>query len=161
MDEARKPLRVLFVGSSGFGLRCAKAVSELAEVRICGVLTNPRRFAISYAEDGVENVLHGDFEPFARDLGVPLHVMTGKMSDPVVDDFVASVRPDLLLVVGWYHMVPSRIRERAPAFGLHASLLPDYSGGAPLVWAIINGERETGITLFRFDDGLFLFDQLF
>ena len=42
----------------------------------------------------------------------------------------------------------------APAYGLHASLLPDYSGGAPLVWAIINGETKTGISLFQMDDGI-------
>jgi len=42
----------------------------------------------------------------------------------------------------------------APAYGLHASLLPDYAGGAPLVWALINGESEVGITMFRLADGI-------
>jgi len=37
---------------------------------------------------------------------------------------------------------------------MHASLLPDYSGGAPLVWAMINGEKRTGITLFQMGDGV-------
>ena len=51
-------------------------------------------------------------------------------------------------------MVPKSWREIAPAYGLHASLLPKYGGGAPLVWAIINGEKETGITPFQMDDGV-------
>ena len=38
--------------------------------------------------------------------------------------------------------------------GIHALLLPDYSGGAPLVWAIINGEKKTGVTFFYFDEGV-------
>ncbi|HXG70781.1 MAG TPA: methionyl-tRNA formyltransferase [Gemmatimonadaceae bacterium] len=67
---------------------------------------------------------------------------------------VAGWRPDAFVVAGWYHMVPRAWRQLAPAYGLHASLLPDYSGGAPLVWAIINGEKRTGITLFRFEDGV-------
>jgi len=51
-------------------------------------------------------------------------------------------------------MIPRKWRELAPAYGLHASLLPDYSGGAPLVWAMINGEKKTGITLFQMDEGV-------
>jgi methionyl-tRNA formyltransferase len=61
---------------------------------------------------------------------------------------------DIFVVAGWYHMVPRKWRDLAPAYGLHASLLPDYSGGAPLVWAIISGEKQTGITLFQFDGGV-------
>jgi methionyl-tRNA formyltransferase len=67
---------------------------------------------------------------------------------------VSKWNPEAFLVVGWYHMIPKRWRELAPAYGLHASLLPDYSGGAPLVWAMINGESETGITLFKMDSGV-------
>jgi methionyl-tRNA formyltransferase len=67
---------------------------------------------------------------------------------------VESWRPDVMIVAGWYHMVPKAWRKVAPAFGLHASLLPDYSGGAPLVWAIINGEKRTGISLFQMSDGV-------
>jgi len=60
----------------------------------------------------------------------------------------------MFVVAGWHHMVPKSWLDYAPAFGLHASLLPDYSGGAPLVWAMINGEKETGIILFQFTDGV-------
>ena len=53
-------------------------------------------------------------------------------------------------------MIPQSIRElvKYGAWGIHASLLPNYAGGAPLSWAIINGEKETGITLFRMEDGV-------
>lgn len=53
-------------------------------------------------------------------------------------------------------MLPKSTREltRYGAWGIHASLLPKYAGGAPLNWAIINGEKETGVTLFRMDDGV-------
>ena len=59
-----------------------------------------------------------------------------------------------MIVVGWYHLLPKSILDIAPVYGLHASLLPDYSGGAPLVWAIINGETNTGITLFQMKPGV-------
>jgi methionyl-tRNA formyltransferase len=51
-------------------------------------------------------------------------------------------------------MIPRSFLELAPTGGLHASLLPDYSGNAPLVWAIINGETKTGITFFLFEEGV-------
>ncbi len=76
------------------------------------------------------------------------------MRDEALIAWVRSLEPQLFVVVGWYHMVPKVLRDIAPAVGLHASLLPDYSGGAPLVWAIINGESKTGITLFKMDEGV-------
>ena len=53
-------------------------------------------------------------------------------------------------------MVPKEIRTLAKygAWGIHASLLPKYAGGAPLVWAIINGEKVAGVTFFKFEDGV-------
>ena len=53
-------------------------------------------------------------------------------------------------------MIPKEIRDLAKygAWGVHASLLPRYAGGAPLVWAMINGEKKAGVTLFRFSDGV-------
>lgn len=59
-------------------------------------------------------------------------------------------KPDVIVVVGWYHIIPEEIRTLPPlgTIGFHASLLPKYRGGAPLVWAIIQGEREVGLSLF-------------
>lgn len=76
------------------------------------------------------------------------------MTDPDMIEHVKAWAPDFILMVGWYHMIPKAIRAIAPAAGLHASLLPDYSGGAPLVWAIINGEKKTGISFFVMEDGV-------
>jgi len=69
---------------------------------------------------------------------------------------IISLRPDVILALGWYYMVTSKIRNLAKyrAWGIHASLLPKYAGGAPLVWAMINGEKESGVSLFRLDDGV-------
>lgn len=65
-------------------------------------------------------------------------------------------QPDLLLVLGWYYIIPREVRERAPlgCAGIHASLLPKYRGGAPIPWAIINGETTTGVTFFYMGDGI-------
>lgn len=65
-------------------------------------------------------------------------------------------KPDLLLILGWYFIIPREARESAPlgCVGIHASLLPKYRGGAPIPWAIINGETTTGVTLFYIVGGI-------
>ncbi len=61
---------------------------------------------------------------------------------------------DLILIVSWRYLVPESIYSRARhgCFVFHDSLLPKYRGFAPTVWSIINGERETGVSLFKISD---------
>ncbi len=91
---------------------------------------------------------------FCTERGLPWLAVENGMKDPALLEQVVDWLPDLFLVVGWYYMVPASWRALAPAYGMHASLLPAYSGGAPLVWSIINGETQTGITLFKFAAGI-------
>jgi methionyl-tRNA formyltransferase len=147
-------MRIVLVGATRFTQRCMATVLGIPGCNIAGIVTLPETFAISYAPDGVRNVLHVDLRTVAARESIPVHVMRGPMTDPILVDQFRSWQPDVILVAGWYHLVPREIREIAPALGLHASLLPDYSGGAPLVWAMINGEQKTGITLFRLGDGV-------
>jgi len=147
-------VRLVFIGSSKFGLRCLEKSIHLPEIDVVGIITNPENFSISYRPSGVRNVLHSDFHPIAEQYGIPLWNMVGKMTDSTLVNQVRAWAPELILVVGWYHKIPKVIREIAPTAGLHASLLPNYSGGAPLVWAIINGEKKTGISFFLMDEGI-------
>jgi methionyl-tRNA formyltransferase len=147
-------LRIVFIGASRFGLRCLDTLNGLAGVELAGAVTAPRTFPISYRPDGVTNVLHADVEDFCREHEIACETIADGMRDPALLERVSTWRPDAFLVAGWYHMVPKRWRALAPAYGMHASLLPDYSGGAPLVWAMIEGEEKTGITLFQLGDGV-------
>jgi methionyl-tRNA formyltransferase len=65
-------------------------------------------------------------------------------------------RPDLVLVCGWYWKIPAETLAKVAGgfIGLHASLLPRYRGFAPLVWSLLNGEPEAGLSLFYLEDGL-------
>jgi len=147
-------MNIVFIGASKFGLRCLHRALAMPDLRVVGLVTADQSFNISYAPSGVTNVLHADFASLAASHSIPVLRLRDSMSDRELLSSVAALLPDAFLVVGWYHMIPRRWRELAPAFGLHASLLPDYSGGAPLVWAMINGESKTGITLFQMDDGV-------
>lgn len=147
-------MRLAFIGASHFGLRCLELAHKTLGCNVVGVLTAPQTFAISYRPEGVNNVLYADIASYAVDHGLPHITLMRSMTEPGLREAVMEWKPDLFLVSGWYHMVPKTWRDLAPAYGLHASLLPDYSGGAPLVWAMINGERKTGITLFQMDGGV-------
>jgi len=147
-------MRVIFIGSSSFGLKCLSEIFCLPNIDVVGVITAPEVFNISYRPEGVKNVLFADFSSFCSENFIPYHVLQKDLKNTIWIDLIKEWQPDLFVVVGWYHMIPKSWRNIAPAYGLHASLLPDYSGGAPLVWAIINGEKRTGITLFQLADGV-------
>lgn len=65
---------------------------------------------------------------------------------------IRALDADLVVVAGWYWIIPADIVNARPFIGIHHSLLPAYRGGSPLVWQLINGEREVGTSLFTLTD---------
>lgn len=122
------------------------------------IFSIPHEFSISYSPEKVVNSNYANLKEIADAYEIEfkevdsLDGMRIKDYEPILKE----MRLDLLLVLGWYYMIPQSTREltRYGAWGIHASLLPKYAGGAPLVWAMINGEKEVGVTLFKMDDGV-------
>jgi methionyl-tRNA formyltransferase len=77
------------------------------------------------------------------------------VNDPEAVAWIREKAPDVLLVVGWTQLVKPQLLEvpRTAALGFHASLLPKYRGRAPVNWAILNGESETGNTMIVLEPG--------
>lgn len=73
------------------------------------------------------------------------------LTTPTLQPFWDSTSIDLLFAVSWRYMIPPTLyrRARLGAFVFHDSLLPEYRGFSPTVWAMINGEKQTGVTLFH------------
>ena len=99
-----------------------------------------------------------DFAPLAKQNNSSL-VRTKNINDELHIDEIKKIKPDLIIVCGWQRLVCEEILNipRLGAVGFHSSLLPKYRGRAPVNWAIIMGEKETGITMFyltpQADDG--------
>lgn len=150
-------MKVVFMGATRFSEEMLLHLLE-HQVKINLILTIPEEFQISYAEGKVRNYNYADLGSIAMHYGIPCHEVDSvpgkKMAD--YEEVINAMKPDIILALGWYYMVPHKIRElaRFGVWGIHASLLPKYAGGAPLVWAIINGEQETGVTLFRLNSGI-------
>lgn len=145
-------MNILFIGASKFGLRCLKEIYKIPNIKITGIISNARHFKISYQPSGVENVNHANFQKYASQNNIPFVNLHEDLKIKDSLHFIHECSPDFILAIGWYHQIPKVVRDIAPVAGLHASLLPKYKGGAPLVWSIINGEKETGITFFLFED---------
>lgn len=147
-------MRIVFFGASQVGYRCCEALLEMGQ-HVVGLFTIPRDFSISYSPGTpVTNVQYRDFHALGAAHDIPVVSVNGKMG--AYADQLTALQPDLLVVVGWYYMIPASLRALAPmgCVGIHGSLLPKYRGGAPLVWALIEGETETGMSLFHFTDGV-------
>jgi len=149
-------MKIVFIGASKFGLKVLQKIKTLNFIDVTGVVTMSRFFDISYSGKKVENVLHTDFSSFCDEENIPIFNFCENMKDPALVKQIELWNPDLVIVVGWYHMVPKTIRKipEKGVIGMHASLLPKYRGGAPLVWAMINGEKEAGISLFYLEKGV-------
>lgn len=149
-------MRIVFFGASELGYSCCKSILEAGHT-VTGIFTIPETFNIKYKEEAerkkVKNFLYRDFRDFEREYKIPVIEIEGNISGYY--EQIRSFNPDFILVIGWYYLIPKQMLEMAPlgAAGIHGSLLPKYRGNAPFVWAMINGESETGISFFYFDDG--------
>jgi methionyl-tRNA formyltransferase len=148
-------MSVVFLGSTKFSKVVLEALLA-AEVQVTDIFTLKEEFSISYSKEKVKNYNYANLKPIADAYGIPCFTLEQGKDLNEHKEYLRSRRPDAILVMGWYYMIGKEIREIAThgAWGIHASMLPDYAGGAPLVWAIINGEQKTGTTLFQLSDGV-------
>lgn len=137
-----KQLRIVFMGTPEFAVPSLRALVE-GGFNVVAVVTTPDKPA------GRGRRLHeSEVKIAARELGLPI-LQPEKLRDPAFVAALEALRPDLGIVIA-FRMLPEVVwrMPRLGTFNLHASLLPRYRGAAPINWAIINGERETGVTTF-------------
>lgn len=137
-----KDLRIVFMGTPEFAVPSLRALVR-SGYNVVGVVTTPDKPA------GRGQKLHeSDVKIAARELGLPI-LQPEKLRDPAFVSAMEELRPDLGIVIA-FRMLPEVVwaMPRLGTFNLHASLLPQYRGAAPINWAIINGESKTGVTTF-------------
>jgi methionyl-tRNA formyltransferase len=147
-------MRVIFYGTPEFALPTLEAL--LARHEVVLVITQPDRPA-----GRGQRVSAPPVKRRAEAAGVPV-LQPPRLRDPEWPARLAAVHADVAVVVAFGQILPAAVLA-APARGsinVHASLLPRYRGAAPIAWAIIRGERETGITTFQMDAGMDTGDML-
>jgi methionyl-tRNA formyltransferase len=145
-------MRILLLGGTDLTLAVARRLEEIG-AKPAGVVHLGETVRISYRAQGLSNVRHADLAGWSAQTATPSMTFT---DNDAIARFAGELGADLLVVAGWYHMVPAELRRRFTrgALGFHASLLPALRGGAPLPWAILSGASETGMTLFELGDGI-------
>lgn len=137
-----KELRIVFMGTPEFAVPSLRALAA-GGYNVVAVVTTPDKPA------GRGQKLHeSEVKIAARELGLPI-LQPEKLKAPEFIETMTALRPDLGIVIA-FRMLPEIIwaMPRYGTFNLHASLLPQYRGAAPINWAIINGETQTGVTTF-------------
>ena len=124
------------------------------DVSIVFVLSVTKEFSISYSSQPKKNCLYRDLDHWCALRAIDQLAVSDGFKDPNIIDRILRVNPDLVLVAGWYHMIPPQLYKKVPCIGFHASLLPEFAGGAPLVWALLEGASETGVSTFLIGEGI-------
>ncbi len=135
-------LRIVFMGTPGFAVPTLEKLLKAGK-QVVAVITAPDRPA-----GRGQKVQHSEVKQCALKHNIPI-LQPEKLKDPTFIKEYQALKPDLNIVVA-FRMLPEIIWNFPPygSINLHASLLPQYRGAAPINWAIINGEKETGLTTF-------------
>jgi len=138
--------RIVFYGTPQIAVTSLQSLADAGSV-IAGVVTAPDR----PAGRGLK-VHYSPVKEFALRHGFPLF-QPANLKDPGFRDQIRLLEPDLQVVVA-FRMLPEEIwtLPKLGTINLHASLLPEYRGAAPINWVLINGETETGVTTFFIDE---------
>ena len=137
-----KGARILFMGTPEFAIPSLRILLE-NNCNIVGVVTAPDKPA-----GRGKKITTSPIKNFAVENNLKV-LQPENLKDPLFNQELADLHPDIQVVVA-FRMLPRMVWQLPSmgTFNLHASLLPNYRGAAPINWAIINGESETGITTF-------------
>lgn len=144
-----KPYRIVFMGTPDFAVPTLEALHN-SEHEVALVITQPdrpkgrgRKLTAAPVKRAADRFQYPVFQPES-------------IKNKAARDTIEAARADFLIVIAFGHVLPPTVLE-IPKFGAinsHASLLPRYRGPAPIQWAVISGESETGVTTMMMDSGL-------
>ena len=140
MEE--KKLKIVFFGTPEFAVASLdRLVADGCD--IAAVVTMPDKIA-----GRGHKTIESDVKKYAVEKGLKV-LQPEKLKNPEFVDELRAIGADLFIVIA-FRMLPEVVWTMPPlgTFNLHASLLPKYRGAAPINWAVINGDTETGVTTF-------------
>ena len=142
----KKDLRIVFMGTPEFAVESLRRMVKEG-FHVVAVVTQPDKPVGRHG-----SVLQpSPVKQYAQEKGIPV-LQPEKMKDPLFVEELKSYRADIQVVVA-FRMLPEVVwaMPRFGTFNVHAALLPQYRGAAPINWAVINGETKTGVTTFFLD----------
>ncbi|MFI6363248.1 methionyl-tRNA formyltransferase [Nocardia sp. NPDC050630] len=140
-------MRIVSFGFQTWGRSTLQALID-SEHEVVLAVTHPA------SADSYKGIWSDSVEELAREHGIPVHLT--ERADAETIDLVKRAEPDVIVVNSWYTWMPAELYNLPPhgTLNLHDSLLPKFTGFSPVLWALISGESETGLTVHRMDEGL-------
>ncbi|ATL65693.1 methionyl-tRNA formyltransferase [Nocardia terpenica] len=140
-------MRIVSFGYQTWGRKTLQALIESGHEVVLAV-THPT------SAESYRAIWNDSVEELAREHGIPVHLT--ERADAETIDLVKRAEPDLIVVNSWYTWMPAELYDLPPhgTLNLHDSLLPKFTGFSPVLWALISGESEIGLTIHRMDEGL-------
>jgi methionyl-tRNA formyltransferase len=140
-------MRIVSFGFQTWGVQTLQALVDLGH-EIPLAVTHPA------SDDAYKGIFCDSVEDLAAELGIPVH-LTERVDNQTID-LVKRAEPDVIVVNSWYTWMPPELYELPPhgTLNLHDSLLPKGTGFSPVLWALISGEKQIGLTIHRMDKDL-------
>jgi methionyl-tRNA formyltransferase len=144
------PLKLVFCGTPAFAVPSLRALLADSYFQIAGVVTQPDR-----PRGRGKKTASSPVKDAALEAGAPVYQPEKIKSESSLDYF-KRLAPDVVVIIAYGQIIPASLIAipRLGWINLHGSLLPKYRGAAPINWAIINGEKVTGLTTMQIDAGL-------
>lgn len=143
-------MRLVFCGTPEFAVPTFRSLLAQQDFQIVAAITQPDR-----PRGRGHDVSYAPVKEAALAAGVPVH-QPERIRQPDAQALLERLAPEAVVIIAYGQIIPARLLT-IPRFGwinLHASLLPKYRGAAPIPWAIVNGETESGVTTMRIDAGM-------
>ncbi|MBD3419951.1 MAG: methionyl-tRNA formyltransferase [Chitinivibrionales bacterium] len=142
-------MRIVFMGSAEFGIPSLKAIQH-SEHKLSGIVSTPAR-----PKGRGLKLIPSPVAGYARANELSPVMTPAKMKDASFREQLLDLAPDIFIVIA-FRILPESIYTipQRGTYNLHASLLPKYRGPAPIQWCLVNGENETGITVFKINAGI-------
>lgn len=143
-------MNILFMGTPDFAKESLEAIYN-AEHRILGVVTNPDK-----PKGRGMKMVASPVKEFAIEKNIPIYQPIKVRNNEEFINEIKSLNPDVICVVAYGKILPKEILDipKLGCINVHGSLLPKYRGAAPIQWAILNGDKKTGITTMYMDVGM-------
>ena len=143
-------MRVLFMGTPDFAEETLKSLVE-ANYDVIGVVTNPNK-----PKGRGMKMVASPVKEYAEKKGLKVYQPEKVRKNVEFIEEIKNLNPDVICVVAYGKILPKEILEipRLGCINVHGSLLPKYRGAAPIQWAVLNGDKTTGITTMYMDEGM-------
>lgn len=144
-----QPLRIIFMGTPDFAAATLQGLLDGPD-EVVAVVTQPDR-----AKGRGKKLTPPPTKVLAEKAGIPVLQPT-KIKTEEFHNGLLTYKPELIVVAAYGRILPKSLLELAPmgCINVHGSLLPKYRGAAPIQWAVINRDREVGVTIIQMDEGM-------